>query len=81
MFQDVKLGTHKIGTCAYAINKCAFLLGFYVEMPQRSDPLLEKNHQKVRCGHKRGSSVASYPGRPLTLSTLYPKKLSERKAW
>ena len=25
--------------------------------------------------------VASYPGRPLALSTLYPKKISERKAW
>ena len=29
MIQDVKLGTHKIGTYTYmyAINKCAFLLG------------------------------------------------------
>ena len=31
MIQDVKLGTHKIGTYTYAINKCAFLLGFYLE--------------------------------------------------
>ena len=29
MIQDVKLGTHKIGTYTYAINKCEFLLGFY----------------------------------------------------
>ena len=27
------------------------------------------------------ATIASYPGRPLALSTLYPKKLSERKAW
>ena len=40
MIQDVKLGTHKIGTYMYAINKCAFLLGFCLEMPLRSDPLL-----------------------------------------
>ena len=40
MIQDVKLGTHKIGTYTCAINKCAFLLGFYLEMPLRSDPLL-----------------------------------------
>ena len=38
MIQDVKLGTHKIGTYMYAINKCAFLLGFCLEMPLRSDP-------------------------------------------
>ena len=36
MIQDVKLGTHKIGTYMYAINKCALLLGFYLEMPLRS---------------------------------------------
>ena len=42
MIQDVKLGTHKIGTYTYAINKCAFLLSFYLEMPLRSDPLLDK---------------------------------------
>ena len=41
MIQDVKLGTHKIGTYMYAINKCTFLLGLYLEMPLRSDPLLE----------------------------------------
>ena len=41
MIQDVKLGTHKIGTYTYAINKCAFLLGFCFEMSLRSDPLLE----------------------------------------
>ena len=41
MIQDVKLGTHKIGTYTYAMNKCAFLLDFYLEMPLRSDPLLE----------------------------------------
>ena len=46
MIQDVKLGTHKIGTYPYAINKGAFLLSFYLEMPLRRDPLLE-NHQKV----------------------------------
>ena len=40
MIQDVKLGTHKIGTYMYVIKKCAFLLGFYLEMPLRSDPLL-----------------------------------------
>ena len=28
MIQDVKLGTHRIGTYMYAISKCAFLLGF-----------------------------------------------------
>ena len=37
MIQDVKLGTHKIGTYMYVIKKCAFLLGFYLEMPLRSD--------------------------------------------
>ena len=41
MIQDLKLGTHKIGTYMYAINKCVFLLGFYLEMPLRSDLLLE----------------------------------------
>ena len=41
MIQDVKLGTHKVGTYMYAINKCAVLLGFCLEMPLRSDPLLE----------------------------------------
>ena len=40
MIQDVKLGTHKIGTCMYVIEKCAFLFGFYLEMLLRSDPLL-----------------------------------------
>ena len=41
MIQDVKLGTHKIGTYnMYVIKKCAFLLGFYLEMPLRSDPLV-----------------------------------------
>ena len=28
MIQDVKLGTHRLGTYMYAISKCAFLLGF-----------------------------------------------------
>ena len=27
-------------TYMYAISKCAFLLGFHLEMPQRSNPLL-----------------------------------------
>ena len=31
MIQDVKLGTHRIGTYMYAISKCAFLLGFRLE--------------------------------------------------
>ena len=31
MIQDVKFGTHGIGTYMYAINKCAFLLGFRLE--------------------------------------------------
>ena len=43
MIQDVK--THN----NYAINKCAFLLGFYLEMLQQSDPFLD---QKVN--YKRG---------------------------
>ena len=47
MIQDVELGTHKIGTYTYAI-KCAFLLGFYLEMPLRSDPLL------INVGVERG---------------------------
>ena len=37
MIQDVKLGTHNIGTYTHTINKCVFLLGFYLEMPQRSE--------------------------------------------
>ena len=32
MIQDVKLGTHRIGTYMYAISKCAFLLGFRLEI-------------------------------------------------
>ena len=31
MIQDVKLGTHRIGTYMYAISKCAFLFGFRLE--------------------------------------------------
>ena len=41
MIQDVKLGTHRIGTCMYAISKCAFLLGFRLE-----SAFLEEIHQK-----------------------------------
>ena len=55
MIQDVELGTHNIGTYTYAINKCAFLLGFYLEMPPRSDPLLNKIIQKlINVGVERG---------------------------
>ena len=58
MIQDLKLGTHKIGTYTYAINKCAFLLDFYLEMPLRSDPLSKSSLMWVwkGCGHKNGSS-------------------------
>ena len=53
MIQDVKLGTHKIGTYMYAINKCTFLLGFYLEMPLRSD--LNKIIRKlINVGVERG---------------------------
>ena len=52
MIQDVKLGTHKIGTYIYAINKCTFLLGFYLEMPLRSDPKIIK--KLINVGVERG---------------------------
>ena len=32
MIQDVKHGTHRIGTYMYAISKCAFLLGFRLDI-------------------------------------------------
>ena len=60
MSQDVKLGTHKIGTSTFAINKCAFLLGFYLEMPLRSDPLLDNELCGKGCGHKNGSSGVAF---------------------
>ena len=50
MIQDVKLGTHKIGSYMYAINKCAFLLGFCLEMPLRSDPI----KKLINVGVERG---------------------------
>ena len=47
MIQDVKLGTHRIGTYMYAISKCAFLLGFRI--------LSFENHQKSNTvGVERG---------------------------
>ena len=57
MIQDVKLGTHKIGTYMYAINKCAFLLGFYLEMPLQKVNLCGCGKG---CGHKNGSSCVAY---------------------
>ena len=57
MIQDVKLGTQNRYT--YAMNKCAFLLDFYLEIPQQSDPLLEYGCGKG-CGYKNGSSGVAY---------------------
>ena len=56
MIQDVKLGTHKIGTYMYTINKCVFLLGFYLEMPLRSDPffLIKIIKMLINVGVERG---------------------------
>ena len=54
MIQDVKLGTHKIGTYTYAINKCVFLLGFYLDMPLRSDPLVKIIQKLINVGVERG---------------------------
>ena len=48
MIQDVKVGTHKIGTCN------AFLLGFYLEMPLRSDPIIKK---LINVGVERGAAT------------------------
>ena len=53
MIQDVKLSTH---TYAYAINKCAFLLGFYLEMPLRSDPLIIIK-ELINVGVERGVAI------------------------
>ena len=58
MIPYVKLSTHRIGTYRYAISKCTFLLGFYLEMKQSF-----KNHQcgcEKGHGHKRGSSGVAY---------------------
>ena len=42
MIQEVKLGTHRIGTYMYAISKCAFLLGFRLDIKFEKP---EENHQ------------------------------------
>ena len=54
MIQDVKLGNTKyVHNYMYAINKCAFLLSFYLEMPQQS----EKNVGVERGVATRGAKV------------------------
>ena len=46
MIQDVKLGTHIIGTYMYAINKCAFLLGFRFENKFKKPAFLRRKSSK-----------------------------------
>ena len=46
MIQDVKLGTHRIGTYMYAISKCAFLLGFRWENKSKNLLFLEQKSSK-----------------------------------
>ena len=48
---NVKLGAHKID----AITKCAFLLGFYLEITKIQCMWCRKG-----CGHIRGSNGAAY---------------------
>ena len=61
MIQDVKLGTHYM----YAMSKCAFLLGFRLEiMFFFKMKIIEKSNKKCGCGkwcdHKKGSNSVAY---------------------
>ena len=53
MIQEVKLGTHRIGTYMYAISKCAFLLSF------RLDIKFQKPRRKSSKGVERGVATRS----------------------
>ena len=62
MIQDVKLGIHRIGTYMYAISKCAFLLGFRLEISSKDPAFLEENHQKWvwKGGYKKCSNGVAH---------------------
>ena len=61
MIQDVKLGTHRIGTYMYAISKCAFLLGFRLDIKfQKPRRKSSKSQCGKGCGHKKCSNGVAY---------------------